>query len=210
MFRLPAFAFLPRFAIPAMRRRATSHEPALRPVEADDAAAMQAFVETLSAASRRRRFHAGVQRCSTAFAQALCRADGVRTLVLVAVVPMADSGGTRVVGEARCVTDTDDDAAAEFAVAIADDWQGRGVAARLLAELAARALPRGVRWFHGDVLEDNDPMRALMHKLGFAAAERAPEPGLVRFEAGTDALRTVSVQRTRGKPRHDALSLQLI
>ena len=134
----------------------------VRPVDAADAAAMRAFVETMSAASRRYRFHAGVQRCSEAFAQALCHADGSRTLVLVALAPNAEAGGTHIVGEARCVTDDDDRSAAEFAVAVADDWHGRGLAARLLAELAARALPQGVRWFYGDVLEDNEPMQGLM------------------------------------------------
>ena len=191
MFRLPAFPFFPHLATAAAWRRAAAPEPILRPVDAADAAAMRAFIETMSAASRRCRFHAGVQRCSEAFAQALCRTDGMRTLVLVALAPTADGGGTRIVGEARCVADAGDGSAAEFAIAIADDWHGLGLAARLLAELAARALPQGVRWLYGDVLEDNERMQGLMHKLGFVAAERAPEPGLLRFEAGTESLRTV-------------------
>ncbi len=191
MFRLPAFAFFPALSTAAAWRRPAAPEPTLRPVNAADAAAMRAFVEAMSVASRRCRFHAGVQRCSEAFAQALCRADGSRTLVLVAVVPDADGGGTRIVGEVRCVADADDASAAEFAIAIADDWHGRGLAARLLADLAARAVAQGVRWLYGDVLEDNEPMHGLMHKLGFVTGERAPEPGLVRFEAGTELLRTV-------------------
>ena len=213
MFRLPAFAFLPRLSTAAARRRAAVPEPTLRPVEAADAAAMRAFVEAMSAASRRYRFHAGVQRCSEAFAQALCHADGSRTLVLVAVAPNADGGGTRIVGEARCVMDTDDGSAAEFAVAVADDWHGLGLAARLLAELAARALPQGVRWLHGDVLQDNERMQGLMRKLGFFADERAPEPGMVRFEAGTESLRTLPAQRRRGPRgtrRDDGLPARLI
>jgi acetyltransferase len=215
MFRLPALAFFPRLSMAAAWRRPAPAEPTLRPVDATDAPAMRAFVEAMSATSRRYRFHAGVQRCSEAFAQALCRTDGSRTLVLVAVAPTADGGATRIVGEARCVTDADSDdgSAAEFAIAIADDWQGRGLAARLLAELATRALPQGVRWLYGDVLEDNEPMQALMHKLGFVTGERAPEPGLVRFEAGTESLRTVPAQRRRSprRPwRDDGLPARLI
>jgi acetyltransferase len=198
MFRLPAFALFPLLATAAAWRRPAAPEPALRPVDAGDVPAMRAFVEALPAAARRFRFHAGVQRCSEAFAQALCRADGSRTLVLVAVAPTADGGATRIVGEARCVVDSGDDSAAEFAIAIADDWQGRGLAARLLAELAACATRQGVRWFHGDVLEDNERMQALMHKLGFVTGECMPEPGLLRFEAGTESLRAASVSR-RGK-----------
>ena len=213
MFRLPPFASLSRLFTAAAWRLPATPEATLRPVDAADAAAMCAFVETMSAASRRYRFHAGVQRCSEAFAQALCRADGSRTLVLVAVAPNADGGGTRIVGEARCVTDADDGSAAEFAIAIADDWHGLGLAARLLAELAACALPRGVRWLYGDVLQDNERMQGLMHKLGFFADERTPEPGLVRFEAGTDSLRTAPAPRgrsARGTWRNDGLPTRLI
>jgi GNAT superfamily N-acetyltransferase len=212
MFRLPPFAFFSRLSTAAAWRHLAAPEPTLRPVDAADAAAMRAFVETLSAASRRYRFHAGVQRCSDSFAQALCRADDSRALVLVAVAPTADGGGTRIVGEARCVTDADDGSAAEFAIAIADDWHGLGLAARLLAELAARALPQGVRWLYGDVLQDNERMQGLMHKLGFVADERTPEPGMVRFEAGTESLRTLLVQRrrsARGTGRDDALPARL-
>lgn len=201
MFRLPAFPFFPQLSTAATRWRAEAPEPALRPVDAADAAAMRAFIETMSVASRRYRFHAGVQRCSEAFAQALCRADGTRALVLVAVAPTADGGGTRIVGEVRCVADAGDASAAEFAIAITDDWHGRGLAATLLAELAARAVVQGVRWLYGDVLQDNERMQGLMHKLGFVAAERAPEPGLVRFEAGTEALRKVrGLSRAANRP----------
>jgi len=213
MFRLPAFALFPRLATATARRRAAVPEPTLRPVDASDAGAMRAFVEAMSAASRRYRFHAGVQRCSEAFAQALCRADGSRTLVLVAVASNADGGGTRIVGEARCVAGADEVSAAEFAIAIADDWHGRGLAAKLLAGLAARALPQGVRWFYGDVLEDNEPMLGLMRKLGFVADERTPEPGLVRFQAATESLHTVPARRRRsahGTRRDDGLPARLI
>jgi len=213
MFRLPPFAFLSRLFTAAAPRRPAAKEATLRPVDAADAAAMRAFFETMSAASRRYRFHAGVQRCSEAFAQALCRADDSRTLVLVAVAPFADGGGTRIVGEARCVTDADDGSAAEFAIAIADDWHGLGLAPRLLAELAACALPRGVRWLYGDVLQDNERMQGLMLKLGFFADECTPEPGLLRFEAGTDSLRTAPAQRghsARGTWHNNGLPARLI
>jgi acetyltransferase len=210
MFRLPALAFFPRLSAAAAWRRPTPAEPTLRPVDAADAPAMRAFVEAMSATSRRYRFHAGIQRCSEGFAHALCRADGSRTLVLVAVAPNADGGGTRIVGEARCVMDTDDSSAAEFAIAIADDWRGLGLAARLLAELATRALPQGVRWLYGDVLQDNERMQGLMGKLGFVASERAPEPGLVRFEAGTESLRTVPAPRRRSTWRDGGQPARLI
>jgi len=54
-----------------------------------------------------------------------------------------------------------------------------------------------VRWLYGDVLEDNGRMQGLMHKLGFIAGERPPEPGLVRYESATDSLCVVPAQCRR-------------
>jgi acetyltransferase len=69
---------------------------------------------------------------------------------------------------------------AEFAVAVADAWQGRGVGERLLRGLIAVAAQRGLRWFEGDVLESNRGMRALARKLGFQGRARGGEARLVR------------------------------
>ena len=53
----------------------------------------------------------------------------------------------RGVGIARYVRDADDPQAAEIAVTIADDWQGRGLGTELLAELSDRARQAGIRRF---------------------------------------------------------------
>ena len=51
---------------------------------------------------------------------------------------------------------------AEVAVAVADSWQGRGVATALLDRLTERARAEGVRRFSAEILADNRPMLELI------------------------------------------------
>jgi GNAT superfamily N-acetyltransferase len=71
-----------------------------------------------------------------------------------------------LLGEARYVRDGD--GAAEFAIAVADAWQGRGLGRRLLAELEDRASAAGVRRLVGDTLRGNAGMIGLARKVGYA------------------------------------------
>ena len=56
------------------------------------------------------------------------------------------------VGVARYVRSAAEPDKAEFAVAVADDWQGRGVGGALLARLSDRAREEGVRRFTAVIL----------------------------------------------------------
>jgi GNAT superfamily N-acetyltransferase len=78
---------------------------------------------------------------------------------LVAIEPATRYG----VGVARYVRSREDPEEAEFAVAVADDWQGRGLGTALLRHLAARAREEGITWFTGLVLGEN---RSMLHVLG--------------------------------------------
>lgn len=59
--------------------------------------------------------------------------------------------------------------------------RGRGVAARLFAEVEAIACERGACKLTLEVLEGNTAARALYEKLGFAAYELDPAMGHARF-----------------------------
>ena len=61
----------------------------------------------------------------------------------------------RGVGIARYVRDAEDPQAAEIAVTIVDDWQGRGLGTELLAQLSDRARQEGIRRFTALVAADN-------------------------------------------------------
>lgn len=70
------------------------------------------------------------------------------------------------IGEARYVRDRDHPDTAEVAVAVVDEWQGRGVGAVLIDAIAARAREEDVRTFTAVMLADNRAMRKLLERLG--------------------------------------------
>ena len=143
--------------------------PQLRPVRADDLQPMRRFVQALSPQSRRLRFHGGVKPDGEHMLRHLTQAEGRRHMAWVAVLPCDD--GESIVGEARCVCGTE--ASAEFAIAVADSWQGSGLAGALMQALLRDAAAAGIHTLSGDVLTDNPRMAAFMRRQGFAAGAPA-------------------------------------
>jgi acetyltransferase len=86
--------------------------------------------------------------------------------------------GETLIGVARYVLNRDNKEA-EFAIVVADAWQGRGIGSRLLAKLIDVARRRGVKRLYGDILSINRPMLEFVRKLGFTL-ERHPDPTLAR------------------------------
>ena len=56
--------------------------------------------------------------------------------------------------------------AAEIAVTVIDDWQGRGLGTELLARLSERACQEGIRRFTAAVAADNAAMAGLLRNFG--------------------------------------------
>jgi acetyltransferase len=69
---------------------------------------------------------------------------------------------------------------AEFALAVADDWQGRGLGRRLMAHLVADARRQGLQRLFGDVLAENRRMLVLMRESGARLQPHPDGPQLVR------------------------------
>ena len=149
----------------------------LRPVQAGDAPAMQAFLLALSPVSRRLRFHGAINGCSAALLRCLTEAAGRRHLALVASECGVD--GQRIVGEARCYVAADG-RSAEFALVVADAAQGSGLARRLLQALAEQAAAAGVREFIGEVLDENPRMQAFLRREAYVQGP-GEEPGVQRW-----------------------------
>jgi acetyltransferase len=87
-------------------------------------------------------------------------------------------GKETLIGVARYVLDRVNPSA-EFAIVVADAWQGRGIGKRLLGELISIARGRALKRLYGDILGTNRPMLELVRKLGFALT-RHEDPTLTR------------------------------
>jgi acetyltransferase len=133
----------------------------LRPLVPQDREAFQDFVRTLSPEARVNRFLAPVKELSPAVLEAMTQPDQGRHVALVAI----EDG--RIVGEGRYVA-LAGNGRAEFAIAVADDWQRRGIGARLLASLLVAARITGLQALEGEVLRTNTAMLNFMKRVGFA------------------------------------------
>jgi EmrB/QacA subfamily drug resistance transporter len=91
-----------------------------------------------------------------------------------------DHAGGRGVGIARYIRDAQDPHAAEIAVTIVDDWQGRGLGTELLAQLSDRARQEGIRCFTALVAEDNKAIAGLLRNVSACLVGRGP--GTVEYE----------------------------
>ena len=134
----------------------------IRPLQAEDKAGLAAGFARLSELSRYRRFMSPTTRLTTAQLAYLTELDHHDHEALVAVDPASRHG----LGVARYVRSRDDPREAEFAVAVSDDWQRRGLGTALLRALAARAREEGITRFTGLVGAENRSIRALLQTLG--------------------------------------------
>jgi GNAT superfamily N-acetyltransferase len=136
----------------------------VRAVRSDDKQDLVHGFEQLSDGSRYRRFLSPHNRLRDAELRYFTEVDHHDHEALVAVDPRTGEG----VGEARFIRSREDPHAAELAVAVVDDWQGRGVGTRLVSELARRAREEGITMFTALVLANNQAMLALAGELGEA------------------------------------------
>jgi len=148
----------------------------IRQVRPADAPLLADGFARLSPQSRRLRFLARKDQLSAAELRYFTDVDHHDHEALGAVDP-ADGRG---VGVARYIRDAADPHAAEIAVAIVDDWHGRGLGTELLARLSARAREAGICRFTALVAEDNVAMAALLRTMGATLAGRSP--GTVEYQ----------------------------
>ena len=150
----------------------------LCPVDPKDASAEQRFVTALSPSSRYRRFHFGMRNLPEQLLREMTEIDQRQHVALVARPETADD---TIVADARYVRSADTDEA-EFAVMVADAWQGAGLGRELLQRLGRHARASGLRRLYGDVLWGNEPMIGLVRALGGGLARHPTDATLVRAE----------------------------
>jgi acetyltransferase len=152
----------------------------IRPLAARDRELLQDFVRDLSPTARYQRFQNGIRELAPGVLAQLMEVDFRASMAFVAVV--SDHGRQRIIGEARYATALDGSGAAEFALAVADAWQGQGIGRVLFERLLQYAERAGVEQMQGDVLHGNRAMLGLARRFGFAAREHPDGAWLTRVE----------------------------
>lgn len=136
----------------------------VRPIGPDDKGLLAAAFARSSPESRYRRFFSPTPGLSRSQLRYLTEIDHHSHEALTAIDPETGDG----LGVARFVRLADDPTVAEVAVAVVDDWQGRGLATTLLHDLGSRAREEGVERFSASVLAENDPAMNLFRRMGDA------------------------------------------
>ena len=134
----------------------------IRPIEPDDKGALGRGFDRLSEQSRYQRFLGTMTRLSDKTLAYLTEVDHHDHEALIALDEAADEP----VGVARYVRAGDSRESAEAAVAVVDEWQGRGLGTALLELLSERAREEGVSRFTAYVLGSNRTMLELLRELG--------------------------------------------
>jgi len=151
----------------------------VRPVRPWDEDAEQVFVRGLSPASRLLRFHIGIRELPPTLLHAMTHVDQHNHVALVAET--LDDGDTpQIVADARYVLLDDEPGVAEFAIAVADAWQGAGLGRELLRHLMSHARERGLDALVGDMLYDNTRMASLVRSLGGRVTRHAGDARLAQ------------------------------
>ncbi len=152
----------------------------IRPIRPEDAEIEREFVRRLSPQSRYFRFMQAVSELSQSMLVRFTQIDYDREMALIAVVESeVDGEGELQVGVAR-YTVNPDQASCEFALTVADEWQGRGIGWQLMHELMEVARLRGIRRIQGEVLAENSTMLSLMERLDFSIRVHPEDSGLRR------------------------------
>jgi GNAT superfamily N-acetyltransferase len=117
--------------------------------------------ERLSPESRYRRFLAPMPELTKEILGYLTEIDHRDHEAIIALDEKTGEG----LGVARYVRSKERTEAAEVAVTVIDDWQGRGLGTLLLEVLSARAREEGIRSFTALMLATNEEMMDLLRRL---------------------------------------------
>jgi acetyltransferase len=137
----------------------------IRPIRPEDAKLVQAFVKNLSEESRYFRFMNTIHELSHEMLVRFTQIDYSREVALIAVTG-GDQDQEVELGVARYSTNPDGESC-EFALVIADNMSGKGLANKLMNSLIEVAREKGFKTMQGEVLSNNVHMLNLMKNLEF-------------------------------------------
>lgn len=167
----------------------------IRPMRPEDLDIETEFVRSWSPETRYNRLFSAGSYTSPERLKKITRIDFARDMALIATVMLEDSEVE--IGVARYALRADDKTC-EFALAVADAWQHRGIGRALMLNLIDAAAAAGIETMVGDVLSSNAPMLHFMRALGFSieSSPDGPEIRRVSKRLAADAKTPAQAQET--------------
>ena len=136
----------------------------LRPIRPEDELLERELIAGLSEESMRFRFFYLIKSITHDMLTRFCNIDYDREMAITA--EYTSNGKKRNVGVGRLITQPGGETG-EFAVLVADDFQGNGLGLKLSDMLIGIAHEKGLKSIYGIVLKDNTAMLGLAKRLGF-------------------------------------------
>jgi RimJ/RimL family protein N-acetyltransferase len=121
------------------------------------------------------RFFSQKRELSAKEVRQLTECDGTRVVVLVATTGSGAREAIVGLGQYARLGPT-----ADIAFAVEEDFQGRGIATRLLRRLVQIARDQGISHFEADVLAENVPMLKVFRHSGLPL-EESEEDGVIHL-----------------------------
>lgn len=141
----------------------------IRPICPEDAKLEQDFIHQLSSQSRFFRFMGNMQELSLKMLIRFTQIDYDREMALVV------TSKEIIIGIARYITNPDFQTC-EFAIVVADAWQGKGLGYQLMDHLIKIAKERGLKVMSGTIFSSNAGMLTLAKDLGFSIETDKDDP----------------------------------
>jgi acetyltransferase len=148
----------------------------IRPIRPEDEDLDRQFIVRLSPQSRYKRMMYSMQEPSPELLHRFVHVDYKRDMAFVALI--GEPPSEEMIGVARYAQDRSGPDC-EFAVAVADAWQARGVGATLTRLLFEYAHAQGIQKIYGEILADNNQMIDLVHWLGMNTRICPEDYGLI-------------------------------
>lgn len=140
----------------------------VRPIRPDDKARLAAGHELMSAETQRLRYLMPKPHLSASELRYLTEVDGEDHVALVAI---ADDYPDATLAVGRFIRDRERPDTAEFAIVVADAFQGIGLGRAIAEQLAEEAVARGIRHFSATVLHENVAIQRLLARISRKLAD---------------------------------------
>ncbi len=148
-------------------------EVKIRPIRPEDEPMEKEMFGKLSKQTQYFRFFGYLGQVTHEMLTRYTQIDYDREIALIARIIDKD-GEKKMIGVVRIVSDPDGEAA-EFAIVIADKWQGYGLGNKFMDTIIKVAARRGIRKIYANVLQSNSTMLHMFRKRGFTIKQADEE-----------------------------------